>query len=340
MQLLRLMAFPISLVYALVVYLRNLLYDLGVFKSTSFKTPTICIGNLSVGGTGKTPMIEFILRLFQDDYKIAVLSRGYRRKTKGFLLADKNSTVKELGDEPFQIYSKFKGIFLAVDENRGHGISNLENLVKPDLILLDDAFQHRKVKPSFSILLTTYDNLYVNGWYLPTGDLRDSKMESKRADIIAITKCPENITKKQQQKVIIQIKPKEHQKVIFGKLVYSDFLVGENDKIPLSHIKGKYFSLVTGIANPEPLVLYLKSISDSFEHFSYKDHHFFNEDDIASFSKNELVITTEKDFTKLNGRCENLFYLEMKHEFQDDGKSIIKESIRSLMPDFPVPSSS
>ena len=333
MQLLRKLAFPISLIYALVVHVRNFCFDKGIFKSTSFNTPTICIGNLSIGGTGKTPMIEYLLRLMTNDYKIAVLSRGYRRKTKDYLLANETLTVEDLGDEPFQIYSKFNKIALAVDADRRNGIKNLEGEVSPDLILLDDAFQHRKVKPSLSILLTTYTNLYVNDWYLPTGDLRDSKKEAKRAKIIVVTKCPEDITKTQKEAIIKSIKPQEHQEVLFSKFVYNDFLVGANKKIALSDLKGKHFSLVTGIANPKPLVVHLKSLGNSFEHFKYADHHFFNENDIADFSKNELIITTEKDFTKLSGRCKNIFYLEVQHEFFDDGKEIIERCIKDIMLD-------
>jgi tetraacyldisaccharide 4'-kinase len=334
MQLLRKLAFPISLIYALVVYVRNLCFDMGVFKSTSFSTPTISIGNLSVGGTGKTPMIEYMLRLMNKDYKVAVLSRGYRRKTKGYLLANETLTVEALGDEPFQIYSKFKTtIALAVDGDRRNGIKNLERDVTPDLILLDDAFQHRKVNPSLAILLTTYSNLYVNDWYLPTGDLRDSKKEAKRAKVIVVTKCPEHLVKAEKEAIIKSIKPKEHQKVLFSKFVYNDFLVGLAKKIALSDIKEKHFSLVTAIANPKPLVTYLKSLGNSFEHFKYADHHFFSEKDIADFSKNELIVTTEKDFTKLEGRCKNIFYLEVKHEFFDDGKEIIERCIKDIMLD-------
>ncbi|WP_350291216.1 tetraacyldisaccharide 4'-kinase [uncultured Croceitalea sp.] len=330
MQLLRKIAFPISLIYALVVYLRNICYDTGIFKSTSFKTPTVCVGNLSVGGTGKTPMIEYILQLVKDNYKTAVLSRGYRRKTKGFLLANELSKVEELGDEPYQIYSKFKEVALAVDGNRRNGIKNLENKVNPDLILLDDAFQHRKVKPSLSILLTTYSNLYVKDWYLPTGDLRDSKKEAKRAAIIAVTKCPVDITETQKQNIIQSIDPMEHQKVLFSKLVYNDCLVGLEGEMMLSELKEKHFSLVTAIANPKPLIAYLESSVNSFEHFEYTDHHFFNENDIARFSKNEFIVTTEKDFTKLKGRgCKNLFYLVVKHEFFDDGRETIAEAIKN-----------
>lgn len=333
MQLLRKLAFPFSLIYALVVYVRNLCFDTGLFKSTSFNTPTICIGNLSVGGTGKTPMIEYLLRLLNKEFKLAVLSRGYKRKTKGYLLANETLTVEELGDEPFQIYSKFSNIDLAVDSVRRNGIKNLERDVAPDLILLDDAFQHRKVKPNLAILLTTYSNLYVHDWYLPTGDLRDSKKEAKRAKIIVITKCPENLTKIEKEGIIKSIKPEEHQKVVFSKFVYNEFLIGLNKKIALSDIKGMHFSLVTAIANPKPLIAYLNSLGNSFEHFKYADHHFFNENDIADFSKNELVITTEKDFTKLKERCKNIFYLEVQHEFFDDGQETLKRCITDIMLD-------
>lgn len=333
MQLLRKIAFPFSLVYALVVYLRNVCYDKGVFKSKSFNTPTVCIGNLSVGGTGKTPMIAFLLDLLKEYCKVAVLSRGYRRKTKGFLLATENTTVEELGDEPFQLYSKFKNLTLAVDADRRNGIKNLENLVKPELILLDDAFQHRKVKPSISILLTTYSNPFFNDWYLPTGDLRDSRKEANRAELIVITKCPDSITNDEKRRLNSLIKPKKHQKVLFSRLVYDSHLVGVNEEIPLTDLKEKSFSLVTGIANPAPLVAYLKSINASFEHFEYPDHHFFKESDVARFSKNGLIITTEKDFAKLKGIAKNVFYLGVRHHFFDDGESQLKEAINNIMID-------
>ena len=183
LQLLRKIAFPISLIYALVVHVRNFLFDTGVFSSKSYRIPTICVGNLSVGGTGKTPMTEYVLRILAER-NTAVLSRGYKRKSDGFYLANAKSTVLELGDEPYQIHRKFPEVAVAVDADRRNGIEKLEKLVNPEVIVLDDAFQHRKVKPTFSILLTTYQNLYVDDWYLPTGSLRDAKKEAKRADLI------------------------------------------------------------------------------------------------------------------------------------------------------------
>ena len=159
-----------------------------IFKSKTYKTPTICVGNLSVGGTGKTPMIEFLISKLQEKHQLAVLSRGYKRNSKGFQLGTKDAIVEQLGDEPFQIQRKFSGVVVAVDADRQNGIAQLQGLIGPDLILLDDAFQHRKVTPTFSILLTTYSNPFFEDGYLPTGTLRDSKKASKRADCIVITK--------------------------------------------------------------------------------------------------------------------------------------------------------
>lgn len=331
MEFLRKLAFPISLVYALVVYLRNFFYDKGLFTSTSFKTPTVCIGNLSVGGTGKTPMIEYFLRLLADDVSVAVLSRGYRRKTRGFVLANERSTVADLGDEPFQIYSKFTSSMVVVDKDRRNGIRNIERIGKAELILLDDAFQHRKVNPSISILLTTYSNPYYKDWYLPTGDLRDSRKEARRARYIIVTKCPGTISMLEKQRIIASIKPKDHQKVLFSKLIYGNLLRGNTTEIPFKELNGKHFSLVTGIANPDPLVDYLRNSGNSFEHFKYPDHHFFREEDIAEFSKNKWIITTEKDFTKLKDSCKNVFYLEVRHEFLFNGENELRELVKEAM---------
>jgi tetraacyldisaccharide 4'-kinase len=177
-----------------VTWLRNKSYDFGLKSSTHFDVPIICVGNLSVGGTGKTPMIEYLIRLLKTNYKIAALSRGYKRKTKGFVIANKTMTALDLGDEPFQFYKKFEDVIVSVDANRRHGIKQLMALEhKPDVILLDDAFQHRKVKAGLNILLTSYDNLYCNDIVLPTGNLREPKSGAKRAGVIVVTKCPKLI---------------------------------------------------------------------------------------------------------------------------------------------------
>lgn len=331
LQLLRKIAFPFSLVYALMVHIRNFFYNTGVMKSKSYQTPTLCVGNLSVGGTGKTPMIEYLVRLLKG-HKIAVLSRGYKRKSKGFLVADANSDVLDLGDEPYQLHQKFPEITVAVDADRRNGINQLENTVKPEVILLDDAFQHRRVKPDFSILLTAYGQLYVDDWYLPTGNLRDSKREAKRANIIIVTKCPVSLSKEEQRAIIDRLKPLPHQKVLFSKLEYDQLLKGGKVEIlDFSAIKGKKMALVTGIASPEPLVNYLKSLGLVFTHFAFGDHHNFSEKDVQQFKDHELILTTEKDYVRLKGKVKNLFYVEIAHSFTAEDKVFLEKTIKSLV---------
>ena len=331
LRLLRILAFPISIVYGIVVFFRNVLFDIGVFRSATFKTPLICVGNLSVGGTGKTPMIEFLVRLLAD-HKIAVLSRGYRRKSSGFILAGPNHTASDLGDEPFQLFRKFPNITVAVDANRRNGISQLEALIKPDIILLDDAFQHRKVKPHVSILLTAYDELYPNDWYLPTGNLRDSKQAAKRADLIIVTKCPKEISATLREQIIRKLDPMSHQEVLFAHLDYADKVKSKGPELyALSEIRDKNIALVTGIAKPGPLLDYLRTKEISFKHFKFRDHHDFTEKEIASFRDFDLILTTEKDYVRLMGKAENLYYLEIEHVFGGSDKKILENKIKALL---------
>ncbi len=326
LQFLRKIAFPFSLIYALVVFIRNRMFDMGLFKSKSFETPTICIGNLSVGGTGKTPMIEYLIRLLENRL-IAVLSRGYKRKSKGFQLANPDSSVEDLGDEPFQLYRKFPDIAVAVDTDRQNGIQKLEANINPEVILLDDAFQHRRVQPNFSILLTAYHNLFVNDWYLPTGDLRDSKSEAKRADVIIVTKCPSGILQEEKDKIVSSIKPKPHQEVLFSTLTYAESVSNSIDQIALNTLKGTHFALVTGIASAEPLVSHLKNQGLKFDHFEFGDHHFFSDEEIQKFANFQFVLTTEKDYVRLDGRVENLYYLEVAHSFDAYGHEVLKKVV-------------
>lgn len=330
MQLLRKLAFPISVVYALVVIVRNFLYDTGVFKSRSFKTKTICVGNLSVGGTGKTPMIEYLIKLISIKHKVAVLSRGYKRKSKGFVLASRKTVVEELGDEPFQIHSKFPNVQVAVDADRCNGIDELEKEVKPEVILMDDAFQHRKVKPTFSIVLTTYDKPYTTDWYLPTGDLRDSKKEARRADVIVVTKCPEDLSVKAQKTFIGQLNTKDNQQVLFSSITYNPTLKGTSP-ISLSGLANQKFTLVTGIADPKPLVTYLKKAGLNFDHLEFKDHHFFTEAEITSFNSKDMILTTEKDYMRLKGKVDDLYYITIETQFLNDGEKILTGRLNQLM---------
>lgn len=329
MQLLRIIAFPFSLIYALVVYFRNVLYDTELLPSAKFRTPIICVGNLSVGGTGKTPMIEWFLNNLSDNLKLAVLSRGYKRKTNGFVLAKPSSTAEDIGDEPLQIYSKFPESIMAVDANRIRAIKKLEKSLHPDLILLDDAYQHRKVKPSFSILLTSYGQLYTKDWYLPTGNLRDSKSASKRADIIVITKCPPDMNDEIKIGIKNELKPGKNQELLFCTLEYDPVLKGKAE-ISLKDLQNKEITLVTGIANPKPLLNFLRSEKISFDHQEYRDHHFFTSKEIDLLDSKSLILTTEKDYMRLKGKVDNLYYITVRHRFLDDGKQTFIKSFEKL----------
>lgn len=330
MQLLRILAFPFSLIYAFVVYIRNLLYDLGILTSATFNTPTICVGNLSTGGTGKTPMIEWLLKHLSGSSKLAVLSRGYKRKSKGYVLAQPISTAQDIGDEPLQIYSKFPEVAVAVAEDRIEGVKQLETTRHPDLILLDDAYQHRKVKPSFSILLTSYGHLYAKDWYLPTGNLRDSKRASKRANLIVVTKCPPNLDDEGQLRIISELKPEMNQQVLFCTLDYDIDLKGEKAGLSILDLKNKEVTLVTGIANPEPLLEFLKSNEILFDHREFSDHHYFSGREINFFNSRPLVLTTEKDYMRLKNKVNNLYYISVSHRFLGGGKEVIKKSLENL----------
>lgn len=327
MQVLRILGFPISLVYALVVQVRNYLFDIGFLKATEFKTPTICVGNLSVGGTGKTPMIEYLIQLLNQEYRIAVLSRGYGRKSKGFQWADAASTVEIIGDEPFQIHTKFPEVAVAVDADRRNGISILEKKNAVEVILLDDAFQHRKVTPSYAILLTAYDNLYPEDWYLPTGNLRDSKQEAQRAQVIVVTKCPEKLPEAEQQMIIQKINPKPDQEVLFSFLRYDPHLKGASPALTLEMLKAKKITLVTGIANPKPLLEFLQENHIIVDHLAFRDHHFFTPEEIENFNNREFILTTEKDYVRLIGNVELLYYIRIEHAFLNGGEAILKREI-------------
>lgn len=316
--------FPLVPIYYTVTYLRNKLYDLGIKKSISYNFPVICVGNLSTGGTGKTPMIEYLIELLlKDGYNIATLSRGYRRKSKGFQLANEKSTAQSIGDEPFQFYSKFKNrVHVAVDVDRQNGIKKIRDLDnKPNVILLDDAFQHRKVKAGLNVLLTTFNNLYTNDFVLPTGNLREPKSGANRANIIVVTKCPNSLSLEQKNNIIKTIKAKDSQSVFFSNILYSDVIISGEEKRKVSDLLS--FTLVTGIANSQPLVTFLNDKNLNFEHLNFKDHHEFSQEDVNELQKKELIITTEKDFMRLKpykSLKNKLFYLPIKVHIDDDLK--------------------
>lgn len=334
MKLLRYILFPVVPIYFLVTWLRNKLYDFGLKSSVRYDLPIICVGNLSVGGTGKTPMIEYLIRFLQTDYKIATLSRGYKRSTKGFVIADKNATALSVGDEPFQFYQKFKNVIVSVDADRRNGIRQLLKLhPKPALILLDDAFQHRKVKAGFNILLTAFDNLFTDDLLLPTGNLREPKSGAKRAHCIVVTKCPDTITANEKAKIVNKIQPLPHQKVFFSSIDYSNTINNGLKDFELDMLKGAKFTLVTGIANATPLVRYLKSQNLEFDHLNFKDHYEFTESDIKELKSKSAILTTEKDFVRLQPHfknAENLYYLPIKIKVDDasDFENLIENYLK------------
>jgi tetraacyldisaccharide 4'-kinase len=330
MELLRKIAFPISLLYAAVVYVRNRFFDLGIFPTRRFETPTICIGNLSVGGTGKTPMIEWILEQLSAHRSLAVLSRGYKRKTKGFVLVQSEHTAEEVGDEPLQIARKFPDCTVAVDANRQRGIARIEEEIGPQLILLDDAFQHRKVTARMNILLTTYQNPYTEDCYLPSGQLRDSKKEARRAHFILVTKCPLDISEITRAQIISRIDPLPHQEVLFCRLAYDLQLRGTSEPIALQTLRGQKVMVVTGIANPKPLLQFLASQGVITMHKQFPDHHFFTAKELAQFNAEPMIITTEKDFARMGKAVPKACYLPVKHLFLGDGKERILKALKAL----------
>ena len=333
MKILRYILFPIVPIYYLVTWLRNKFYDIKIFKSSEFNVASICVGNLSVGGTGKSPMIEYLIRLFSEEYFVATLSRGYKRSTDGFIIADENDSAATIGDEPYQFYRKFDNIIVSVDTDRRHAISELLKLPKPpQLILLDDAFQHRKVKATSSILLTAYDELYVDDIPLPTGDLREPKSGAKRADVIVVTKCPPSILKSQKERIETLLKPQIYQKVFFSSINYSDVIISSVEERPLEFLFQRKVALVTGIANPKPLIEHLKSKKLKFEHLNFDDHHQFSHKEIDQLKSKEFILTTEKDFMRLSPFFpgnNNIFYLpiELKIDREEEFQNIIRSKI-------------
>ena len=338
MGVLRKLLFPFSILYDGVTFVRNKLFDAGIFHATEFDIPVIVVGNLSVGGTGKTPQIEYLVRLLQKDYKVAVLSRGYKRKSTGFLLAHDAIKVEELGDEPFQFYNKFKEVYVAVDEDRVHGINQLKKLNNPpEIILLDDAFQHRRVKGKVNIVLTPYYDLYVDDLVLPAGNLRESRRGANRADIVIVTKCPNELSKSEQEKIERRLNLNSRQKLFFSTIKYSEDVKNTKDSLLLTDIENSEVLLVTGIAKPKPLVSFLDNRGFSVTHLEYGDHHNFTEAEIVDIktkfdaieSENKLLLTTEKDFMRLKNRLD-IYYVEIEVAFLRDGK-MFDEKIKSYV---------
>lgn len=318
MRSLRKILYPLGLLYGLVAALRNAMFDFGWLKSYRFPVPVIAVGNLSVGGTGKSPMIEYLIRLLSNQ-RIATLSRGYKRKSKGFLLANAHSTVAELGDEPFQFHRKFPQVRVAVDANRKHGIEQLLALENPpEVILLDDAFQHRRVHAHLYIMLTAYGDLYTDDLVLPAGNLREFQSGANRAQIIVVTKCPMGLPEAEQQKIRKKLRIAPHQSLFFTAIGYDDQVFSESGALPLSGLASESRLLLAGIAKPQPFFNQLQNGRD--ETLEFPDHHDFSEADLTSIiskANGRKIITTEKDYVRLQGKIpqEQLYYVPIQCVF-------------------------
>ena len=327
---------PLSWLYGLAVKTRNQLFELGILKSRSFKTPVISVGNITVGGAGKTPHVEYLIRLLKDQHQVAVLSRGYKRKSKGFVRADADTTMREIGDEPFQMKQKFPDITIAVDRNRCHGIDLLtsgDEKETADVILLDDAFQHRYVKPGVNILLVDYHRLIIYDKLLPAGRLREPKDGKSRADIVIITKCPADLKPIDYRVITKAMNLFPYQALFFSTIDYSPLeALFSNVEMPLEQVKGTNVLLLTGIASPKQMQEDLTAMGANITSLNYSDHHQFKRKDIrhinevfASLPGPKMVITTEKDAVRLQDMediskevRENIYKLPIKVSFMLD----------------------
>ncbi len=318
----RIVLSPFSVIYQVVVWIRNWLYDIEVFPVHEFEVPVIAVGNLTVGGTGKTPHVEYLVKLLREHYGVAVLSRGYRRKTKGFLVAGPETSVEEIGDEPWQIHHKFPDVKVIVDEKRVRALRRIEQEMDDvQVVILDDAFQHRAVKPGISILLIEYDLPLAREFYLPAGRMRESRHEKKRADIVIFTKCPERLKPIEERIRVKQFNPFPYQQVYFTRLVYGELTPlfpqeGIRRPDPASFRRNHDTVIaVSGIANPAPFHKYLQQYTDRLRVATFPDHHPFRKKDLLHIGgladrdhpEKNFYITTEKDAARLRALPQELF---------------------------------
>lgn len=335
------------MLYGIVIFFRNLFYDFGIFPSQEFERGVIVIGNLSAGGTGKSPMTEYLIRLLKENFSVATLSRGYKRHTKGFLVADTNSSSFQIGDEPLQFKKKFTDVIVSVDENRKHGIKKLFAQF-PELksILLDDAFQHRRVKAGLSILLTDYGKMYYDDFLLPVGTLREWRAGKKRADIIVVTKCPDTLSPVEKRIIHKKINPEAHQHVFFSHINYGE-PVSVFGTSTISLDTNLTCILLAGISNPKPLENFLKEKAGNIIPVNYPDHHQYSLVEVMQLiekfngisSANKIIITTEKDAMRLDqpGFMEvlnklPLYYIPIEITFDEKEK----EEFNKLITDYVI----
>ena len=333
--------YPLSIVYNLITSLRNLLFDLGLINSVQYKIPTIGVGNLSTGGTGKSILVDYLIELLKIKYRITTLSRGYNRDTSGFIQATSKSSAYEIGDEPYQFYSKHPEINVVVCEDRRKGMKLiLNNLPNTEISIWDDVFQHRYVKPGLMLLTTTFKYPYYQDEVLPIGNLRENKSSSKRADLIIVTKCPDELSYIEKLEFLEKLSPDENQKVFFSTISYKKNLKSDDSTIHIDNLREEEFILVTGIADSSYLVKYLKNKNLKFQHLKYADHYNFKKssiDKILSVSRNKKIITTEKDYGRLKPKINkiDIYYIEVSIEFPDNINQInFDESVKEFIKNY------
>lgn len=338
--------FPLALIFQFIISIRNFLFDIGIFKSKEYSTPIISVGNITVGGTGKTPHVLYLIKLLNEKYTLATLSRGYKRKTKGFRKATETSTAKEIGDEPKLIKKTNKEITVAVDSNRVKGIDRLLNEDDDlDVILLDDAFQHRWVKPSLSILLIDYNRPLETDYYLPYGSLREGRKQIIRANIVIITKTPIDVKPMEQRVIYKNLDLFPYQNLFFTYMDYKNLrnIFNPEKEFDIKSLNEHYDVFVlTGIARPEHMIKYLSESKAKLHHLNYPDHHNFSKKDILQIidkfnavkNTNKLLITTEKDAMKLNEYDEfsatlkeKSFYLPIEVKFFNEQEEPFRKLI-------------
>lgn len=350
---------PLSWLYGALTKGRNYLYDHGIKASASFGLPVVSVGNLTVGGTGKTPLVEYLIRLLGASHRTALLSRGYKRLSRGFVLADKASTACDIGDEPLQIHRKFPDTAVAVHEKRAEGIRRLLQLrPETEVVVLDDAFQHRAVKPSLSVLAIDYRRPVFDDWLLPAGSLRESRQGMKRADIVVVTKCPENLGDEERKAFIARLQSEKRQQVFFSHIAYTAVcpaFPGENrpariDPMDLKD-SGRPLLAFCGIGAPQPFAEYVRQLDKQAEVISFPDHHRYTGGDLERIAKaarsaggqDALILTTEKDCCRLahlpaaRQLADNLYYLAMEMRFCTEQEEtlfnqLITEHVRTFSP--------
>jgi len=311
---------PFAWIYGEIMVLRNYLFDKGVLKSHLIEQSSIAVGNLSAGGTGKSVAIDYLISHFKANFSLAVISRGYKRSTKGVVIASKRSTAEILGDEPFQFFSKHPEIQVLVAEKRLQALDAIQTLEKkPEVLLFDDLLQHRYLIPKVMILTTTYAQPYFEDSLLPLGQLREAPKGARRAEVILVTKCPNDLNLEQQERIRNNINPLKNQALFFTKIEYSKKILNHKHSKPLTSFSSP-FLLITGVANPTPLLEHLQENKIPFSHLEFPDHHVFKPNEIENIKKQQqgrTLLTTEKDFGRLQPyfALGEVYYLPIKMSF-------------------------